>query len=83
MKAKLLRALDVWLGGDRPTPGRLCLSAIFVLSPALVAHAGLWMVSQQRERCLPPVAGIELPAHQNQAQKPVGERLKSTPNSAW
>ncbi len=83
MKATLLRALDVWLGGDRPTPLRLCLSTIFVLSPALVAHAGLRMLSEQRKRCLPPVVGIELPAHQQQAQKPVEPSLKSTPNSAW
>jgi hypothetical protein len=52
MKAVLRKALDVWLGGDDPTPARLCRSALVVFTPALVAHLSLQMLLQPNQDSL-------------------------------
>ena len=52
MKAVLRKALDVWLGGDEPTPARLGRSALVVFAPALVAHLSLQMLLQPNQDSL-------------------------------
>ncbi len=42
MKATLRRALEIWLGGDAPTPSRLARSALVVLGPAALVQFSLF-----------------------------------------
>jgi len=48
MKATLRRALEIWLGGDAPTPSRLARSALVVLGPAALLQTSLFALIAAR-----------------------------------
>jgi hypothetical protein len=48
MKATLRRALEIWLGGDAPTPSRLARSALVTLGPAALLQTSLFALIAAR-----------------------------------